>query len=163
MMMQAKANLSIKYAMAPCALLRSQVRQQQEPFVSYCYWFFFLFFLSPYHSFLALGYLSLSCKFVFINMASKKAKVLVVDSNAFIKQVRIDTIGSTFYTIPQVISEIRDVKARHFLTTFPFEIITKDPTPAALKAGLFPHSHKFLFFLYSSFIIENNIIKRNNN
>lgn len=67
-------------------------------------------------------------------MTSNKAKVLVVDSNAFIKQVRIETIGQKFYTIPQVINEIRDVKARQFLQTFPFEIETRDPTPAALQA-----------------------------
>lgn len=35
-------------------------------------------------------------------MASKKAKKLVVDTNAFIKAVRIETIGQEFFTIPQV-------------------------------------------------------------
>jgi hypothetical protein len=35
-------------------------------------------------------------------MASKKAKKLVVDTNAFIKGVRLETIGQEFYTIPQV-------------------------------------------------------------
>jgi hypothetical protein len=35
-------------------------------------------------------------------MATKKAKILVVDTNAFIKGVRLETIGQEFYTIPQV-------------------------------------------------------------
>jgi len=65
---------------------------------------------------------------------SSKAKTLVVDTNAFIKAVRIDTIGEQFFTIPQVISEVRDAKAREFLKNFPFEIQTREPTPAALKA-----------------------------
>jgi len=67
-------------------------------------------------------------------MTSKKAKILVVDSNAFIKQVRIETIGQKFYTIPQVLSEVRDAKARQFMQNFPFEIIERDPSPEALKA-----------------------------
>lgn len=60
--------------------------------------------------------------------------MLVVDSNAFIKQVRIETIGQQFCTVPQVLTEIRDAKARQFMKSFPFEIDTRDPTPAALKA-----------------------------
>lgn len=67
-------------------------------------------------------------------MTSQKAKILVVDSNAFIKQVRLETIGQKFYTIPQVIEEIRDEKARQYLQSFPFEIETRDPTPVALQA-----------------------------
>eukprot|EP00026_Physarum_polycephalum_P009360 Phypoly_transcript_09481.p1 GENE.Phypoly_transcript_09481~~Phypoly_transcript_09481.p1 ORF type:complete len:398 (-),score=109.51 Phypoly_transcript_09481:103-1296(-) len=67
-------------------------------------------------------------------MATKKAKILVVDTNAFIKGVRIETIGQEFYTIPQVIEEVRDAKARQFLANFPLPILTKEPTPAALKA-----------------------------
>lgn len=67
-------------------------------------------------------------------MTSKKAKTLIVDTNAFIKQVRMETIGEEFYTIPQVISEVRDPRAREFLKNYPFEIKTREPTPAALKA-----------------------------
>jgi RNA-binding protein NOB1 len=63
-----------------------------------------------------------------------KAKTLVVDTNAFIKQVRMETIGEEFYTIPQVISEVRDPRAREFLKNYPFEIKTREPTPVALKA-----------------------------
>lgn len=94
-------------------------------------------------------------------MASNKAKVLVVDSNAFIKQVRIETIGQKFYTIPQVVSEVRDVKARQFLETFPFEIITKDPTPAALQAGEFYHLINFSFSFVSQYFLKNKTKKNN--
>jgi len=66
-------------------------------------------------------------------MASNKAKILVVDSNAFIKQIRFETIGEKFYTVPQVLSEVRDAKAREFMRSFPFEIIEREPTPTALK------------------------------
>lgn len=41
---------------------------------------------------------------------SKKAKKLVVDTNAFIKAVRIENIGQEFYTIPQVIIIIKGIK-----------------------------------------------------
>lgn len=67
-------------------------------------------------------------------MATKKAKQLVVDTNAFIKNVRLENIGQEFVTIPQVIEEVRDAKARKFLAAFPLPIATKDPSPAALKA-----------------------------
>jgi RNA-binding protein NOB1 len=67
-------------------------------------------------------------------MTSKKAKKLVVDTNAFIKAVRLETIGQEFFTIPQVIEEVRDARARQFLANFPFPIVTKDPSPAAMKA-----------------------------
>ena len=40
--------------------------------------------------------------------------------------------------ITQVIEEVRDVRARQFLENFPFPIVTKDPSPAAMKAGM-PH------------------------
>jgi len=67
-------------------------------------------------------------------MADKKAKKLIVDSNAFIKGVRLEAIGNELWTVPQVLGEVRDKRARELLAAVPFEIKTRDPSPAALRA-----------------------------
>jgi len=66
--------------------------------------------------------------------SGNKVIKLVLDSAAFIKQVKIETIGQEFFTLPEVIKEIRDSKARHFLANFPFEIKEMSPDPAAFQA-----------------------------
>jgi len=59
---------------------------------------------------------------------------LVLDTAAFIKQVQVQNYGKELYTIPAVIAEIRDVRAREFHANFPYEIILKEPHPAAYAA-----------------------------
>eukprot|EP01127_Copromyxa_protea_P003290 TRINITY_DN13123_c0_g1_i1.p1 TRINITY_DN13123_c0_g1~~TRINITY_DN13123_c0_g1_i1.p1 ORF type:complete len:353 (-),score=88.83 TRINITY_DN13123_c0_g1_i1:93-1151(-) len=59
---------------------------------------------------------------------------LVLDTAAFIKQVRFERIGKEFYTIPAVVKEIRDNNAKKFYETFPYEIVLKEPHPLAFQA-----------------------------
>lgn len=60
----------------------------------------------------------------------------MLDTAAFIKQVRFERIGKEFYTIPAVVNEIRDENAKAFYQNFPFEIVLKEPHPLAFKAGV---------------------------
>jgi len=67
--------------------------------------------------------------------ATNKSKydILVVDSAAFIKCVRLETLAEEFFTITDVLNEVRDQQARNFMKAFPFEIKTRDPSPEALQ------------------------------
>lgn len=40
-----------------------------------------------------------------------------------------------FWTIPEVVSEIRDKKARHHLESLPFELKLREPSDEAMKFG----------------------------
>jgi rRNA maturation endonuclease Nob1 len=64
-----------------------------------------------------------------------KRTVLVLDSGAIIKGVRVERLGTEFWTIAEVIDEIRDQRARDYLQTFPYEIKTTEPDPRDMKAG----------------------------
>lgn len=65
---------------------------------------------------------------------------LVIDSGPII---RLQTASSTselwkrathFYTVPAVLAEIRDAKARQHLQTLPFELKTREPSPESIQA-----------------------------
>ena len=63
-------------------------------------------------------------------------RCLVVDSGPIIKLSGVSVLwkkAESFYTVPAVLSEIRDAKARHHLDNLPFEIAVKDPSPEAVK------------------------------
>lgn len=60
----------------------------------------------------------------------------MLDTAAFIKQVRFERIGKEYYTIPAVVKEIRDKNAKAFYENFPFDIVLKEPHPLAFQAGL---------------------------
>jgi RNA-binding protein NOB1 len=49
---------------------------------------------------------------------------LVIDSGAIISGFKLDKYGpdAQYVTIPEVLAEIKDKKARHFLDTFPYEL-----------------------------------------
>ena len=64
-----------------------------------------------------------------------KRTILVLDSGAIIKGVRVERLGTEFWTIAEVIEEIRDQRARDYLQTFPYEIKTTEPDPRDMKAG----------------------------
>jgi RNA-binding protein NOB1 len=56
---------------------------------------------------------------------STKYRALVIDSGAIIKLSGFRTLHNsacTFYTIPDVLKEIRDSKARHHLVNLPFKL-----------------------------------------
>ncbi len=68
--------------------------------------------------------------------AEKKVKHLVLDTGALIKGqgYRLAALAEHFWTIPEVIAEVRDPRARFHLSTLPFELRTKEPSPEACKA-----------------------------
>lgn len=60
----------------------------------------------------------------------------ILDSGPIIKgQVKYH-LASKFYTIPQVIREIKDAQSRLLLETLPFEIVVRQPTEESLAAGM---------------------------
>jgi len=64
---------------------------------------------------------------------SHKVKNLVLDTAAFITLTHVENYAESFYTVPEVMKEVRDEKSRYFQETFPFEIKIKEPTLEALK------------------------------
>jgi len=65
-----------------------------------------------------------------------KYHALVVDSGAIIKHSAFSTLhnaAGSYYTVPAVLDEIRDAKAREHLDNLPFELQTRVPTPEAMK------------------------------
>jgi RNA-binding protein NOB1 len=63
---------------------------------------------------------------------------LVVDSAALIKCTRLDNLAKRIYSIPEVVAEIRDRKARNALSTIPPHMDSLHitvPTEEALRAG----------------------------
>lgn len=59
---------------------------------------------------------------------------LVLDTVTFIKHVKLENVDVKYYTVSEVLQEVRDSKARFYLETFPHEIIEKRPHPAAIAA-----------------------------
>ena len=44
-------------------------------------------------------------------------------------------MGEEFYTVQEVIEEIRDRQTRQNIDALPFEIIFREPSPSSLKFG----------------------------
>jgi len=67
---------------------------------------------------------------------SSKANVekLVLDSGAFIKQIKFESVETEYYTIPEVLQEVRDSKSRFYLETFPHTLKERSPHPSATQA-----------------------------
>ncbi|CAB9509684.1 20S-pre-rRNA D-site endonuclease NOB1 [Seminavis robusta] len=68
---------------------------------------------------------------------NNKYRTLVVDSGPIIKLTGISALNDrahAFYTVPAVIAEIRDARARQHLQTLPFELHTREPSPASIQA-----------------------------
>eukprot|EP01132_Coremiostelium_polycephalum_P005715 gene5715-7110_t len=59
---------------------------------------------------------------------------LVIDTNALISGVRLETLALELYTIPEVLEEVTDKRTQDFLNSFPFEIKTREPTQESIKA-----------------------------
>ena len=60
---------------------------------------------------------------------------LVVDSGAIIKGLHLQDHADFFWTVPEVLKEIRDKRARHVLETLPYELRTRQPSGEAVQAG----------------------------
>lgn len=64
-------------------------------------------------------------------------RCLVVDSGPIIKLTGMSTLwkkAKTFYTVPAVVNEIRDAKARDHLAQLPFELHTREPSTEGIQA-----------------------------
>jgi RNA-binding protein NOB1 len=58
---------------------------------------------------------------------------LVADANAFFKNVNLVDIGSSIYTIQDVLNELRDEQTRLRLQALPYELHIREPTPESLR------------------------------
>ena len=68
---------------------------------------------------------------------AEKYHALVVDSGAIIKHSAFSTLhnaAASYFTVPAVLDEIRDAKARQHLDNLPFELQTRLPSAEAMKA-----------------------------
>ena len=60
----------------------------------------------------------------------------VVDTNALIHgSHQLAKLSDTFYTIPEVLAEVKDRQTKLTLGIMPFEIVVREPSPEALAAG----------------------------
>ncbi|TMW58513.1 hypothetical protein Poli38472_010072 [Pythium oligandrum] len=66
--------------------------------------------------------------------AKKKVLHLVVDSGAIIKGTNLAPLAENFWTVPDVVAEIRDKRARAILDALPFTLQTREPSAEAMKA-----------------------------
>lgn len=65
---------------------------------------------------------------------SKKVKHLVVDSGAIIKGTNLAVLAENFWTVPDVLDEIRDKRARAVLEQLPFTLQTREPSAESMTA-----------------------------
>ena len=66
---------------------------------------------------------------------NKEKRYLVLDTSAFIKETRFEKFESSeLFTVDEVLKEVRDKKARKYLSSIPFRIQTREPTPDAIQA-----------------------------
>ena len=59
---------------------------------------------------------------------------LVVDAGPIIKGERLEKLAVNFWTVPEVIAEIRDSKSRERLQNLPYELKTLEPDAKSMKA-----------------------------
>jgi len=65
-------------------------------------------------------------------LIKEKGRKVVLDSGAIIKGGRIERLGNKFWTIQEVLGEVRDSNARMVLDTLPFELEVISVDPEAL-------------------------------
>eukprot|EP00123_Amoebidium_parasiticum_P009386 comp19436_c0_seq1/m.22565 comp19436_c0_seq1/g.22565 ORF comp19436_c0_seq1/g.22565 comp19436_c0_seq1/m.22565 type:complete len:567 (-) comp19436_c0_seq1:550-2250(-) len=63
-----------------------------------------------------------------------RVDALVVDTAALIKGTRLDELSGKLVTVREVISEVRDKRARQALQMVPYELEFREPSPEALLA-----------------------------
>jgi rRNA maturation endonuclease Nob1 len=72
-----------------------------------------------------------------INDVGQKIESLVIDSGPLIKGTNVRSFAGKIYTVPEVISEIRDKHSRDFLNQISFSLQIKVPSDEALKEGFY--------------------------
>jgi hypothetical protein len=63
----------------------------------------------------------------------QRVRHLVVDSGAIITGVRLHELAENLWTVPDVISEIRDKRARHVLASLPQQLVQREPSQEAIS------------------------------
>ena len=66
-----------------------------------------------------------------------KIQHIVLDSGPIIKGLPLYHLAEKFYTIPDVMREIRDASSRQHLAQIPVDLIVKQPSEEALMAGMY--------------------------
>ena len=61
-------------------------------------------------------------------------KHLIVDSGAIIKAERLEHVAEQYWTVQEVIDEIRDSKSKHVLNTLPYELKIRKPSAECMNA-----------------------------
>jgi hypothetical protein len=71
-----------------------------------------------------------------VNANSVHLEHLVIDSGAIIKGEGFNYFkcSKKFWTVQEVLGEIRDSRARHLLASLPFEIEVREPTDRGMRA-----------------------------
>ena len=62
-------------------------------------------------------------------------RLLVADSNAFIKGVPLEKLSDQVVTVKDVVSEIRDAETRRRLQVLPYELSFREPSQSAIRHG----------------------------
>ena len=70
-----------------------------------------------------------------LEKTNEKVKCLVVDSGAIIAGSRLENIAEEFFTIKEVLDEIRDEGARVTLANLPYQLKTRVPSDEAIAFG----------------------------
>lgn len=65
--------------------------------------------------------------------SSARVQHVVVDSGGFIKNAALHEIGEKIYTLPEVVSEIKDKATKQRLQALPYTINYRVPSPEAVK------------------------------
>ena len=81
-----------------------------------------------------------SSPFLTSDDTNDRAVHLVLDTSPFLRggASKLRALADKFYTIPEVLNEIRDKQARNDLTMLPFDIQVINPTEASVRAGNLP-------------------------
>eukprot|EP00976_Prorocentrum_cordatum_P025855 525060-Prorocentrum_minimum.AAC.1 len=79
-------------------------------------------------------------------LAKERPQIVVVDTNAIVKGIKLERLGDTAVTTQAVLDEIRDGKSRQILSTLPFGISVREPTEESILAASFTNNKcEFLF------------------
>lgn len=62
-----------------------------------------------------------------------KLRALVVDTGALVRGEKLEELAEEFFTIREVLAEVRDKRTRRMLETLPFRLQVKEPSEEALK------------------------------
>jgi len=65
--------------------------------------------------------------------SARRVRHLVVDSGAIIKEVPLHDLADNLWTIPDVIQEIKDRRARHVLESLPKRLQLREPSAEAIN------------------------------